>query len=100
MVKAEFNSMEMWHDNIQTLIIDYVESVFERMEGEYSDADDFNDDLMEAIDCELMYYDDQWALMRAYQTPVEANFTEMVEEFTETCLTYIHAVEYDDEEDE
>ncbi len=51
------------------------------VEGILGRIDDYNDeeDIMGAIDDELIYDDDQWEVMKHYQRPSEANFNEAIE---------------------
>ena len=51
------------------------ELIIERMEAPTEE------DLQQAIDDSLIYYDDQWEIMKHYQLPQEANFDEAMEEF-------------------
>lgn len=72
--------------NLETLLIrkfgfgeveKIAEMVIERMEAPTEE------ELQQAIDDSLIYYDDQWEIMRHYQNPEEANFNEAMEEFYE-----------------
>lgn len=72
--------------NLETLLIrkfgfgeveKIAESIIERMEAPTEE------DLQQAIDDSLIYYDDQWEIMKYYQNPKEANFNEAMEEFYE-----------------
>lgn len=70
--------------NLETLLIrkfgfgeveKIAEMVIERMEAPTEE------ELQQAIDDEIIYYDDQWEIMKYYQNPEEANFNEAMEEF-------------------
>lgn len=70
--------------NLETLLIrkfgfgeveKIAEMVIERMEAPTEE------ELWQAIDDSLIYYDDQWEIMKYYQNPEEANFNEAMEEF-------------------
>lgn len=70
--------------NLETLLIEkfgfgevekIAESIIERMEAPTEE------ELWQAMDDTLIYYDDQWEIMKHYQNPEEANFNEAMEEF-------------------
>lgn len=70
--------------NLETLLIrkfgfgeveKIAESIIERMEAPTEE------ELWQAMDDTLIYYDDQWEIMKYYQNPKEANFNEAMEEF-------------------
>ena len=70
--------------NLETLLIrkfgfgeveKIAEMVIERMEAPTEE------ELWQAMDDTLIYYDDQWEIMKQYQNPEEANFNEAMEEF-------------------
>ena len=70
--------------NLETLLIrkfgfgeveKIAEMVIERMEALTEE------ELQQAIDDEIIYYDDQWEIMKHYQNPEKANFNEAMEEF-------------------
>ena len=72
--------------NLETLLIEkfgfgevekIAEIIIERMEAPTEE------ELQQAIDDSLIYYDDQWEIMKHYQNPEEANFNEAIEEFYE-----------------
>ena len=74
------------NQNLETLLIrkfgfgeveKIAESIIERMEAPTEE------ELQQAIDDSLIYYDDQWEIMKHYQNPEEANFNEAMEEFYE-----------------
>lgn len=47
--------------------------------SELGDYEDLSDCIYDAMDRGLIYYDDQWELMKNYQTPEEANLSEAEE---------------------
>lgn len=70
--------------NLETLLIEkfgfgevekIAESIIERMEAPTEE------ELLNSINDSLIYYDDQWEIMKHYQLPYEANFDEAIEEF-------------------
>lgn len=56
--------------------LDVVADVLDRV-------DDFGDeeDIFGAIDSTIIYYDDQWKIIRFYQTPSEANWENAYDDF-------------------
>ena len=70
--------------NLETLLIEkfgfrevekIAELVIERMEAPTEE------ELLNSINDSIIYYDDQWEIMKHYQNPEEANFNEAMEEF-------------------
>lgn len=70
--------------NLETLLIEkfgfgevekIAESIIERMEAPTEE------ELLNSINDSLIYYDDQWEIMKHYQLPHEANFDAAMEEF-------------------
>ena len=79
--------------NLETLLIrkfgfgeveKIAESIIERMEAPTEE------DLQQAIDDSLIYYDDQWEIMKYYQNPKEANFNEAMMEFYDDLLEILY----------
>ena len=67
--------------------LDIVAEVIDRIDGiEELDDDDINDEVYSSIDSTLVYYDDQWHIMRHYQTPAEANLDEAIDQLAEDCV--------------
>ena len=70
--------------------------VVDRMnDGEY-DHEDLDQCVFDEMDRKLIY-DDQWQIMKEYQTPQEANFDEAVESLQNDVWMMIG---YDEDEDE
>lgn len=47
------------------------------------------DELYEAIDSSLIYYNQQWAMMKYYQNPQEANYEEAFEFFVNDMFSVV-----------
>ena len=65
-------------------IIDIVFNIIDRFIDSYNDKDeyfDWGDDLIDAVNDELIYYDDQWEVLKYYTTPQEVNYNEVMDEF-------------------
>lgn len=65
--------------------------------GEYTDLDTA---IVEELDRKLIYYDDQWELMKTYQTPDEANYNAAVEMFMNELYSIIDEEEIEEEIEE
>lgn len=65
--------------------------------GEYTDLDTA---IVEELDRKLIYYDDQWELMKTYQTPDEANYNAAVEMFMNELYSIIDEEEIEEELEE
>lgn len=57
------------------------DTILDRAEENIEDYSDPYDAIVDALNDELIYEDNQWTIMKQYQRPSEANFTEAVEEF-------------------
>ena len=64
--------------------------------GEYTDLDTAIADELDRI---LIYYDDQWELIKTYQTPQEANYDAAVEMFMNELYSIIDEEEIEEELD-
>ena len=70
--------------------LDIVANVIDRIDDiEELGDDDIYDEVLSAIDDELIYDDDQWRIMRFYQTPGDANLDEAFEQLTEDCVEIV-----------
>ena len=79
----------LW-DKFNSKVCEIAMSIIERME-EVS-KDEIEDELLYAMDLELIYTEDQWAIMVYYQNPQEANFDEAMEEFYNDLLEILYKV--------
>lgn len=59
--------------------------------------DDLDTAIMEEVDRKLIYYNDQWEMMRAYQTPQNANYNMALEMFIEELYSIIEEEELEEE---
>lgn len=70
--------------------LDIVANVIDRIDDiEELGDDDIDDEVRESIDDTLIYYDDQWRIMRFYQVPSEANLDEAFEQLAEDCVKIV-----------
>lgn len=74
-----------------TAINNLIQEVAERCSAVTS-TDEAVEELMEAIDSTLIYCDDLWAIMMAYQTPCTANWDKALTEFVDDCNSAIEWV--------
>lgn len=88
--KSNFETFELV-DNVVERVVDAMN------DGEYEDIDDC---IGYEIDNALMYYDDQWEVMKHYQLPKEANFDNAIEEFINDVYANIGEEEVEEEEEE
>lgn len=70
-------------DNTLTIIFD----VLDRMEEPYDDVE-----MYDALDIALMYYDDQWSILKEYCTPMEANWEYAIQAFIDDLFTILEAI--------
>ena len=50
---------------------------------------DASEKVIDALNDSLIYYDDQWEVMKAYQSSTEANFQNALEDFINDLLSVI-----------
>lgn len=57
--------------------------LYELINNILSRVDNPNDDedILQALDDELIYYDDQWLVIKEYCSPIEANWNNAIEQF-------------------
>ena len=65
--------------------------------GEYDNLDTA---ISEELDRILIYYDDQWEMMKTYQTPQDANYYTALEMFIEELYSIIKEEEIEEEIEE
>lgn len=80
--------------------LDIVANVIDRIDIEElgDDGLDIRDEVYSNVDDSLIYYDDQWCVMKFYQTPNEANFDEAVEQLVDDCVEIVTKIKEDDED--
>lgn len=71
-------------------VCEIAEAIIERMED--YEEDNLEEALQSAMDDELIYTEDLWAIMAYYTTPQEANFDEAMEEFYNDLLEVLYKV--------
>lgn len=70
--------------------LDIVANVIDRIDDiEELGDDDINVEVYSSIDDELIYYADQWRIMRFYQTPGDANLDEAIDQLAEDCVEIV-----------
>ena len=91
---ANFN-----YEKNNSFAINIAEEVVDYLNNE--EYDDLDTAITEEIDRKLIYYDDQWEMMRAYQTPQDANYNMALEMLVEELYSIIEEEELEEEiEDE
>lgn len=63
------------------------DAIYDR--AETMETDDTYEAIVDALNDELIYTDDQWEVMKAYQSPQDANWIEAVEEFINDLITCV-----------
>ena len=79
----------LW-DKFNLKVCEIAEAIIERMED--YEGDNLEEALQSAMDDELIYTEDLWAIMAYYTTPQEANFDEAMEEFYNDLLDILYKV--------
>lgn len=73
-------------DNFDNAIDVAQSAVDEYNAGNYDDIDTA---IFEEVDRALIYYDEQWQIIMHYQTPVEANLNEAIQQFIEEVQSIV-----------
>ena len=95
--KIKMKKFELNYDYSKNKIfaIETAREIIEILEnGEYDNLDTA---LNETIDRKLIYYDDQWEMMKTYQTPQDANYYTALEMFIEELYSIIKEEEIEEE---
>lgn len=79
---------------------DLVEDIFDRIDCD--NEDDLSECVIQAIDEGLIYYDDEWTVLKHYCTPQDADWNTAIEQFVDEMISYASSVYVfeEDEEDE
>ena len=76
--------------NIAEAIIDRAEGYAEESQGDAYDL------IVDALNDELIYTVDQWEVMKAYQSPENANFNEALDELINDLNECVEVLKYDE----
>lgn len=73
------------------------EAIIDRAEGYAEESqDDAYDSIVDALNDELINTVDQWEVMKAYQSPENANFNEALDEFINDLNDCVEVLKYDE----
>lgn len=81
--------------------VDLVEDMMDRVEC--NSEDELSDAVLDAINDGLIYYADEWTVLKHYCTPQDANWETAVSSFTDDLINYAYQTctfEEEEEEDE
>ena len=70
-------------------LADIASEILDRANEDDREDADANEKVIDALNDSLIYYDDQWEVMKAYQNPEEANFQNALDEFLNDLLSVI-----------
>lgn len=87
-VKYDYEKNNYFAISTAEEIVDYLNS---------EEYDDLDTAISDEVDRKLIYYDDQWEMMRAYQTPQDANYNMALEMFVEELYSIIEEEELEEE---
>lgn len=79
------------HSNLSWDIEQLIKEVLERIDNPYND-----DEIWEAIDSSIIYYDDQWKILKEYCSPQEANWDYAINEFIGAVFSIVAQLEWED----
>lgn len=98
-MKLTVNTSELFNLNMSWDATGIAEKVYNRAICDAANIDEAFDCLSDALNDELIFTADQWAIMQEYQTPYEANFNEAYDMFYEDlCKHFYEIVEEEEEE--
>lgn len=72
--------------------VDIVVGLLERVLDDERVEDDPTNTILEAIDCYLIWFDDQWTVRKFYQTPSEANFDKAMWVLFQDCYNILEKI--------
>ena len=72
---TEDMSIKIWHQFQWGSIVDIAKNVIDRMDNWTEE------ELQNALDCELIYNDDRWEIMKYYQSPEDCNWDDAFDDF-------------------
>ena len=70
-------------------LADIASEILDRAGDDDREDVDASEKVIDALNDSLIYYDDQWEVMKAYQNPEEANFQSSLDEFLNDLLSVI-----------
>ena len=85
------------HYKYSNFAVDLAINIVDSLNAE--EYDDIEDAIYEEVDRALIYYDDQWELLKVYQTPETANYDKAVEELIDDLFNLIEENPDYEEED-
>jgi hypothetical protein len=103
-LKESNNNMDKYqvitdHYKYNNFAVDLAYDIVDRLNAE--EYDGIKEGIYEEVDTALIEYENQWELLKAYQTPETANYYEAVEELIDDLLDLIEEnPDYEEEEEE
>lgn len=83
------NALHSWHDDF----LDIVANVLERIEGiEDLNDDDVYENVIDAMNDELIYDEDRWTIMQEYQSPDNADLDSALDDFADDVQAVIREI--------
>ena len=70
-------------------LADIASEILDRAGEDDREDVDASEKVIDALNDSLIYYDDQWEVMKAYQNPTEANFQNALDDFINDLLSVI-----------
>lgn len=70
-------------------LADIASNILDRASDDDREDVDVSEKVIDALNDSLIYYADQWEVMKAYQSPEEANFQNALEDFFNDLLLVI-----------
>ena len=98
-MKLFVNTSELFELNMSWDATGIAENVYNRSICDAESIDEGFDSLLDALNDELIYTADQWAIMQEYQTPAEANFDDAYMLFYDDLARHYYEI-VEEQEDE
>lgn len=93
-MKLSVNTSELFNLKMSWDATDVAEEVYKRAICDANSIDEGYNCLLDALNDELIYTDDQWTIMKEYQSPEDANYNEAYMLFyDDLCSHYYEIVE-------
>ena len=86
------NTSELFNLKMSWEATDIAEEVYKRAICDATDIDEGYESLADALNDELIYSQDQWTIMKEYQSPEEANYDEAYMMFYDDLATHYYEI--------
>lgn len=98
MIKLTIDTKKQYEHFGFSEVFDIASNIFERADG-MDFSDDVGQVILQAIDDELIYYSNQWEVLKHYCSPSDADFNYTLEQFYCDILDCVESFEIVEDEE-